>query len=1670
MALTFTSVPHRDISKGIDSRSPLNRIADGYAEDLVNVKTNSEGFLQKRPGYQGFSGHIPLRAISVSRTGTTLTFTFDSSVDLSDVDATTIIVAGKLSAAQTGDFTNTYAQQLYTTFTPATNSFTVTDSASGSYTDTAPEICVWGISTASFGDKAGHISALASYQREGESRLMAVRGGTIYGSYLRDELSGQLDTPSTTVSLAATTVASTINLAPAFWNTLDTPTRTRGFIRGDNVAGNFAEVTAGVWSGAGTTTNYTLTFANRAITGSLASLITSDDWLLVTDMGHSRMNGRFKITSVTDLGGDQIQVSVTNTAITTPYYDDSNTGGRAGVFTDVIATTVNNLEAGDRVFAAAFDPETDIITVQEVDGANLILEGIIGEYSLNTASFTGRRTSTNLPVADDSNFLLTDLVRVGDYDRNLRVMELAGSDILVLDEAIEVTHGDTVIVPNRWFPIEIAPTTSTLATPTQSRLFDMETYGEQSRVRTALINDSLFLTNGVDEVMKFDGTSAYRAGISRWQPTALFFYNTEVPSIFDPAYQYPYDSATVATGLVVGDDGVFSSLEVGDKLYELPNSTTWRGGRFTVIGKPTTTTIQLSGELSVLSTAASTLYKISSYKYYFRLNAIDSNNNIIASGVTGKDDFVIEIVPTNSAGGQIHIRLVGLPEFGPIDWDRLELEVYRTARDTVAPFYRVATRQVNIGPDTQYLDIFDSVTNAEVLGDLDIPSTKILGEELGNAWDGPVPSKYIASIGNRLVLGNLKSWPEFDITLRRNADSTKSYLDSAATFEFLRDEDVVSGTTDMATRVTFETVQDTFVAEGTVTANTATDQVTFLGTPAKFPNDRVRFTAATMPSPLQAGTTYYTTEHTITTKLAPTPGSSTIDLLTAGATIVGYKNLATRGAAISTIYADGIVSFGAGTDDISFNSTGILHPSVGDRVVFEVLTPSVLPVEVVAGTDYYISAINGAAANPSGFSIAATAGGPSIIFSASTGFGIARLRDKFFVSSTEIRSGGTSYGNNKIPDGARNSWIYLFPLAIADLGRYVVEQKGFQLPMDVCGWFPAAAYDANDSVTAISSPNRRLKQSHFTFTPDQVNVAADTITLPGVILPVSRARFYNVGGGLPAPLVNTTSYSLTPHATLPYTYTVNAAITTQGTGTHGILIELADATTSNTVEMAALVASDSRNVPIFGGANDLAEWERWRSTMWVSDGTTTLTPEDDRDARWALRVSSAINAVMRTATPTLFPGFTPWLQAFAGSDYGTNRLLVRRPKTEAGLPQMISSAVDTTAFTIFINGLRRDNGDTVSAQEPVYPSRLLVSYKNYPEIFDNPTGTGSIDSDSIADVNAADGQELTGIASFFGDSAFGAANLSNVLVAFKTESIYVVDLSDDPARPASANRAVQKLNTQGKGCTFPDSIVSTNIGIMFANDSGIYRLNRDFSISYVGKMMEGQWKRVNKAARLEAVATLSPLENDYRLSIPLVGEDTNSEVFRYDYEREGGDQQYGAWSRYTNYPVTSWTTLNGEVYFGDTSGQVFIQRSANDVTDYRDDADAVAEMVVKYKPVDFGEPAMKKVLAGVITEFTEDSDMDGTTLSISIDGRDNPQEVADYTIEFQEESDALSDVPPRRIQTVIATPVQRRGMQYQLVYQNSTKDEAVTLAGFTFVVAGLPLAKGLVEASSDNQA
>lgn len=448
--------------------------------------------------------------------------------------------------------------------------------------------------------------------------------------------------------------------------------------------------------------------------------------------------------------------------------------------------------------------------------------------------------------------------------------------------------------------------------------------------------------------------------------------------------------------------------------------------------------------------------------------------------------------------------------------------------------------------------------------------------------------------------------------------------------------------------------------------------------------------------------------------------------------------------------------------------------------------------------------------------------------------------------------------------------------------------------------------------------------------------------------------------------------------------------------------------------------------------------------------------------------ANAINASMRMTDVTLSgqESFQPWLMAKGGGDAASNQVVIYQPKVFSTTAEVLLPTITSSEdLTIFGNDIKRESAETVGAFTATYPSRVIISYPNYPEVFDNPTAILDTESDSAIDVNPADGQEITGIIPFFGDTAFGAALKGGVVVVFKTNSVYLIDL----AVKAAGGNPVQRVESQGLGCTAPGSIAVTRDGIMFANESGIFRLNRSLQVEFTGQKLERQWLReVNKEALDIAQGHHYALGRLYKLSVPTSINNENSDVFVYNHTREYKVQGFGSWTRYDNHPATGWCNFAGiDSMFGTTSGRVFSIRRLEEASDYRDDSSAINAYVV-LRADSMGTDSLRKKLANVILYYRspETVDSTNTTVEVAVDLTNEFVELDQFQLRaIGTSQDGLTDVVGSKIKGLRFSSSKRDFVFVQLRVTNDGIDEKMELVRATYIVSGAgEIRKGMPEA------
>jgi len=396
-------------------------------------------------------------------------------------------------------------------------------------------------------------------------------------------------------------------------------------------------------------------------------------------------------------------------------------------------------------------------------------------------------------------------------------------------------------------------------------------------------------------------------------------------------------------------------------------------------------------------------------------------------------------------------------------------------------------------------------------------------------------------------------------------------------------------------------------------------------------------------------------------------------------------------------------------------------------------------------------------------------------------------------------------------------------------------------------------------------------------------------------------------------------------------------------------------------------------------------------------------------------------------------------------------------------------------LSFYCNNVLRAAGDLVGAVQSLFPSRLLVSYANFAEVFDSPLSQVDSQSDSAIDVNPSDGQEITAVIPFYGDSSFGAAMKDSVILVFKTNSIYLVSI----AAKASGTNPIQRIESMGLGCTAPNSVTPTRNGIMFANESGIYRLDQSMTMYYMGRHLQRQWRLNTNLDQLGLVFGHNySFNSQYKVSVPLLGSNVPNAAYVYNSTREYSMQgitntiqlyatREGSWTRHDDIGHIGWAALGADSYAARMDGRVMFLRRTNLPQDMRDDASPIVATAT-LRAMDLGDPGVRKTVPTVNLSFRNPVALGtrtGVQVSSSVDLSNQFTPCDAVVLPNNAATEGLGDYQQQKVVSYRFSLGEKRGVRIQLQVTDSTIDEPVELTKVQYQVAGLTQ-KGTREAGA----
>ncbi len=1661
-----TPIPQPSIGKGIDQFHPENKIPDGFWEDVVNGDPTPDGSLTKRKGYQPYAGAIPLRVTSVTHSGTNIDFAVDSSFDLTDLRSTPIVVYGRLSATQSGDFSTTNAAKYYTSFTISSGKIRVTDqTGSATYTDTAPQLTIWGIEWSSAiqhddaEDRWGWVNHIDTYRSTLESRVVCGLGGNFFAARTYDEVGSTHNFARLHPKIQITLASVSVQYNNTHFNaTTNIVSKAGHQLTARSVVQFHTDSTGTLPAGLALTTNYYVIYidADNFKLASSAANRAAGTAIDFTDVG----SGNFIIRQCQVVGPafwssseypSRTRGFITGTNVSGGYVPVTAVAYNSGTgyvdFTLSITSMTLNGTLSDFISAGV-----DWLTVRHAPSA------LVGTHLIRAVSQGADTLTVSCEVDDVSDTRYDDSglsAQAGIFtDSFIDSAITSGANFVTGDQVISTTLPDELNqeVISSYLDASSHPSFTLGGLSSQYIFTTNETlYGR----RTA--NSAVVTSIGTGEldpkVVRGDVLETLDGRRVRVRNVSIY--------------------ADTATAVTVVGSGSAATVTLG-----AGTTTGWSvGDRLTLVG-----TIQFPSVVTIASIPTSTTFTFTS-----TVSATESNVIIPQYQVGLDEEITFEGSSDDSTYLQTHARWI------PIEWSASTSDTAKTRVQHLDQedyddqnFVRSATAQDNMYLTDGEHDVlkFDG-TNLSRAGlfrwqpalfatiapsDIGIvrPEASIAySAAAGQTLTVAAGSEKLLPEGERVLVRPTApgTYEEQVLTVADTSTSTAVRVTGDLTYPASGEGIVDSGSGTIHRLVTLKyyarlnliDANSNIVASAMVQSNDLTVQfgarsavrLTFLTPPVMGLVDPTNieisvcrtggyegappfFRVATIPYSSTANSAQVTiVDNTLAELLIDDTGTAVGELDPLSA--ISGEELGTSwecpprakhiAAAAGRLLLANIKSYPSAT--VVFRKPPARLTATGADLVGTKFTirKSSNATTTTNNTDTFVY---------------------EMVYDDSAG--AAAYATDLTTASGRLENGtnGTTFVVYMASTAAyaAGDWVYLTD----SLGRSI-DRSPDGYGSEWHGWWQVASLTGTTlTFNKASSPTRRTISAYST--------ANDTVTIPTTSeLTTGDAVFITGSGTLPtatpALAKQTTYYARVVSGTTLSFHTSYAGaiantsrvdLTVDGSGT--LYVNKGDGSSAP----ALLVnATDPSNVPVLLDAYLNPEADVNYDML---GGSVRSKTTDRFDLVAIRRLADAINSTMRKVDLAQYATFTPFMTAQAGNDFGPGQLVLSAPT--AGLsPTCLFTG---SALDVYIHGVKRTSGTEVALQTRTFPSRLVRSFKNFPEIFDAPYGSSELDSDSIIDVNPSDGQEIMGIKSFFGDSVSSQSSKEAIVLVFKQFSVHAVNVD---------TREVKELETNGVGCTYPRSIERTKNGVMFANEDGLWKINRSLELVFMGKYMKRKWlDSVNHDVDDALTPCAVHFGNRYRLSVPVDTDDTNSEVYVYDHTQETNpsgvdpDGGLGSWTRYDNHAATAWTSTGTDCLFGTTAGAVQVLRRFGDETDYRDGADAI-DFSATYRIVNLGSDVLRKILEAIVVSFRVVYSMAGTTLKMAVNGTNQWESLDTFEVDPDDFDDNLSDIDRSIVRSLRFSSPIRRASQFQLKIENSTIDEPVELVGMEFVVAGL---------------
>jgi len=463
------------------------------------------------------------------------------------------------------------------------------------------------------------------------------------------------------------------------------------------------------------------------------------------------------------------------------------------------------------------------------------------------------------------------------------------------------------------------------------------------------------------------------------------------------------------------------------------------------------------------------------------------------------------------------------------------------------------------------------------------------------------------------------------------------------------------------------------------------------------------------------------------------------------------------------------------------------------------------------------------------------------------------------------------------------------------------------------------------------------------------------------------------------------------------------------------------------------------------GIEALTAYEDLDLVVYHSTGTVPLA---GTIAHYNIGQSSARTNSIIQAFPLHLASAITWRQIgtdiFARGGGDLTRGLIQVFSDIAGIEVIVPNFTTVISkLTLFGNDRQLAPLDSILTRSTRYGSRLVLSTKYFPEVFEDIDAQLGIRLPLVDDIAPEDGESTTGAIPFFATAAFGAAQQTSVLTIFKPHAVYIMDAQ---AKYINQGEVLKQIQSNGVGCEAPKSLITATDGVWFASRGGLYLLDRSLTVKYVGKHLERfyQGKLLNQELLDRCVGSNYAVDRMFRLSFPTVTEEKwTSGVFTYkapdDIQTAEGLVATGRWTRYGDeFSATMWANLTAATLFASSQGVVGILKNTGTSVDYSDAGSDIAGEIT-FRSMDFGLPLTKKVLRSFTVYYRTETDFTKGQVSL--------QSAVDLSTHFEDADEAkvnssvvadpnlLGDVSRNKLDKLQYSPVVSKATWFQVKLQ-----------------------------------